>query len=101
MFLVITIKVLPQHDGDDVDCAMLHWAFNHLGLEMETIWALERRIESRAYFEFGWKTVDVINIDLAKWAKEDPGGVYQMKCMLRRPVKLESTGNIAENDERQ
>jgi hypothetical protein len=98
---VITIKVLPQHNGVGIDSAMLHWAFNNLGLEMETIWALEQRMESRAYLEFGWKTVDVINIDLTKWAKEEQGGLYQMKCMLRRPGKLEGTGNIAENDERQ
>ena len=77
MLIVITIKVLPQHDGDGINSALLHWAFNHLGLEMETIWALESRIESRAYFEFGWTTVDVINIDLAKWAKEERRGIYQ------------------------
>ena len=98
MLIVITIKVLPQHDGDGINSALLHWAFNHLGLEMETIWALERRIESRAYFEFGWTTVDVINIDLAKWAKEERRGIYQMKCMLRQPRKLEGTSSIAEND---
>ena len=78
ILIVITIKVLPQHDGEGIDSVMLHWAFTHFGLELETIWALGRGLGTRAYSEFGWKTVDVINIDLAKWAKEEHGDIYRV-----------------------
>jgi hypothetical protein len=57
---------------------------------------VEQVPKSRAYSEFGWKTVDIIGVDLAKWDKDERGGAYQVECMLRRPGEIESSGGVVE-----
>ena len=72
-----------------MDSKLLQWAFAQFELENDLLWTVTPLSGRDVFTKFGLVEVDVLDIDLGKWAGKNKGvDIYRSVCLLRHSGKL-------------
>ena len=76
--------VHPAWQRRGVGSNMIQWAFEHLQLNTMPVWLSAQPDGYALYMRYGWKQVEVVDMDLSKWTGPNRGyGMHRTVCMLR------------------
>jgi len=89
---VITVESLavsPAFQGRGIGSALLQVAMDLADKQSIPLWLEATPAGHALYLSRGWREVEAMDFDLARWAGEDRGfGVYRYFAMLRLPEPM-------------